>query len=271
VPLLLPGADPEKPTPLGVINVFFRTPSPFFDLEKRLLRALGVAASYAIHDLAVIEESKRTQTVATITARTTAAVELSSRLAHQAVRPLREARAAVESIERAVRRRDLVGVPTPLTKLQEQLGQLESLVLQLAASEGGRVARRPDAAEVLADAFRFIHTNLFAGLGSAHLQIGEGELWSQIEAALNRVLKLVRLPVAAAFLSTHRDYSDMRRVAFTRSAAAVVDHIALPSFEEFAALTEHTHVTLPKKDGRFAWLDPQYVVGTPSAFLQTAV
>jgi len=267
VPLLLPGEDPESPTELGVINVFFRTPSPFFDVERQLLGALGVSASYAIHDLLIIERASRAQTLATITAQTTAALDLSSKLAHQALRPLRDARLAMESIRRAVRRQDLVGIPTPLSKLETHIGSLESLIGQL-APKNPIGDRGGDQIEVLSEAFRLMHTNLFASSGRPHLNIGETELWDEIKSALRRVINLVRLPLAAAYISSHRDYSALRRVVATRgNNPPGVDTVTLRSSEEFAWLANHTHVILPIHEGHFAWLDPQNVIGTPGAVL----
>lgn len=266
VPLLLPGEDAESPSKLGVINIFFRAPSPFFDVERQLLLALGVSASYAIHDLSIIEKANRAQSLATITAQTTAAVELSSKLARQALRPLHEARLAMEAISRAHRRQDLVGIPTPLGKLENSIGRLESLLGQLAPRER-TVTRAGDYVEILSDAFRLMHTNLFASSGRPHLNIGEGELWEDIKAALRRVIDLVRLPIAAAYISSHRDYSSLRRVVVTRNNAAGADTINLPTFDEFAWLAEQPYVTLPREDDHFSWLDPQTVLGTPKIVL----
>jgi signal transduction histidine kinase len=113
-----------------------------------------------------------------------------------------------------------------------------------------------------------MHTNLFASSGRPHLNIGEGELWDDVKSALRRVLKLVRLPMAAAYISSHLNYSALRRVVATRGKNATgTETITLPTFEEFAWLADQTYVILPRDDGHFAWLAPETLTGTPKAVL----
>jgi GAF domain-containing protein len=268
VPLLLQGNETRAQMDLGVINIFFRTPSPFLDLERRLLRALGVSASYAIHDVSIIEDANRASALAAITARTTKAVELSISLGRRALTPLQGARSAAESIERAIRRVDITGVPTPLEKLQTHLKALEAVVTELApATRASLTAHRPEDIDLLSDAFRLIHTKLFSATDKPRLNIGEPELWRQIGSALRRVTELLELPSGAAFLSTPRDYSDIRLVAATPDSTAALPTLRLQTFDDFAWLAQHTHVILPRNDGHFAWLNARTLIGTARAIL----
>jgi GAF domain-containing protein/signal transduction histidine kinase len=265
VPLLLPADEQRSRVELGVINIFFHKPSPFFDIERRLLRALAVSASYAIHDLSIIEESNRTHALATITARTTAAMELSSRLARQTFGPLRAAGLAVEAIERALRRQDLIGIPPSLVRLQSSLIDLRALVTRLAPDPTTMPKPPTDSSEVLSDAFRMIHQRLFATSDRPLLNVSEEELWREIKTVLQRLMNLLQLPIAAAFLSTQRDYSDLHLKAVTREEPPAANSLALPSFEEFAWLARRNQVILPRTDGRLSWLDPKQLIGTHGA------
>jgi GAF domain-containing protein len=266
VPLLLPGEDTEHAAELGVINVFFRTPGPFFDVERQLLRLLGVSASYAIHDLSIIERSIRAQAMAAITARTTAAAELSSRLANEALRPLSEARLATEAIGRANRGQDPSEISKQLVELDLHIGSLESLISQLAPNN--RMITRADQIEVLSDAFRRMHANLFTTKRQPHLSIGPTELWDDVTTALRRVIELVRLPLAAAYISSHRDYGALWRVSATRgNDSPGLDTIALAASDEFSWLADRAHVLLPRDQAPFTWFDPQAVIGTARAVL----
>lgn len=268
VPLLLPADDKQRSRmELGVINIFFHTPSPFFDVERRLLCALGVSASYAIHDLSIIEESNRTHALATITARTTAAMELSSRLARQTFGPLHAAGLAVDAIDRAMHRKDLIGIPTPLAKLHSSLTDLRALVTRLAPEPTTIALRHSDSSEVLSDAFRMIHRRLFTTSDRPHLNVSEEELWREIRLVLQNLMNLLQLPVAAVFLSTQRDYSDLRLKAVTREDSPIAKSLWLPSFDEFAWLARRNQVILPQPDGRMSWLDPEELLGTHGAVI----
>jgi signal transduction histidine kinase len=266
VPLLLHIGDTERLTELGTMCVFFHAPPLFADLDRRLLLAFAVSASYAIHNVAVIESSNRMHSLATITARTAAALELSSRLAQKAFEPLHAAATSVDALGQALRRKSIADASKPLAGLRASLHDLETLVAQLAPKEqfAGDLA---DSNDVLSGAFRLIHTSLFASSDRPYLNIGEVELWSQVQDALRRVIELVRLPFGAVFISTRRDYSDLRRVAVTRKDAPGPTTLTLASFEEFRWLAAQTHVILPREDGQLRWLRPGSLVGTPGAVI----
>jgi signal transduction histidine kinase/GAF domain-containing protein len=261
VPLFVPASEP--PVRLGVINLFFRLQSPFFDLHRRLLRALGVSASYAIHDLTVLEESNRIQALATVTARMTSALELSGQIALDTYQPLHNARKAVQEIERA----SLEGedIARPLSVLSSHLSDLESLVDRLVPS-GNAPKDFGDVGRGLERAFRLIHRNLFEG-ERRRVNVSESDLWRQVTYALEKVVDLLRLPVAAGFMSSHRDYARLRKVAVTRGDMEVVETISLPSFEEFSWLVEQPYVILPRGQGPFSWLEPLSLLGTHGAVL----
>ncbi len=263
VPLMVGGSGTDADRDLGVINLFFRTASPFIDIDRQVLRILGAGASLAIHDLSAIEETTRTHALATITARTTAAIEVSGRLVREALIPLRQARdaAAALSSQSTAERAALHA-----RRLTGALNALTSLLNKLAPSEPIPETLPHTPSSVLTDAFRLLNTRLFGTEPQPSLSIGEDELWRHVALALRRLIDLIRLPSAALYISHHRDYREFRRVVST-TPGTTVERFGLPSFEEFSWLQQQTYTVLPHEDSRLEWIDIRGMAAAPRAVI----
>jgi GAF domain-containing protein len=264
IPLFLSGTGVAADAPLGAILIFYRQIMSLSASELALLRAFATSASYAVHDLASVEARDRTRTLVSVTARVQGALELSQRMAEKVAEPLRIIQDEIGNISACLGSGASFDVDTLRAAAADLSGQLG---VGRAGLDFGGHAWTTDGLDIESEAARLLQEGSLKGIAQASIRIGLEELWSNVERALVRIAERLKLPMAVAYRSSHRNYSALERVASFSKSDKIAPQIGLRSFDEFLWLCNVTSAHLPSERESFSWLNPRTFFDVEQALL----